>query len=445
MFIQLLITLLSLTFAQHAQIQNSENADIIYLLFVNATSLRSRDCGTYGDPCRQIDDVIRLLESIVQGKQYPTVDIVAEGNTQMNLIGQQFPIGQIIVSYSKFIIDIGNKYFLIDDDGSSLKFSNCTMLRNAGNSALNAYSLAVVNYGSLILEKLNINGNSLEGNLPMIQATQPKLIQITSLTLANLKLGSGNAQPLLLSVTELTNGSNIIIKYLSMIQNTAGTQAETGIIFVNKKDQSGSSTQTILSIENSEIVHNSLAPITEACAVQIQGLKPQQILIKNSTIENISPPNNNKQYEFKIILPSGSVSQNLIDQFQTVEFGVTLNPVAAKTLPNKHFDYLELPLSKEYADIRVDSNGLEECTSYIANYYQDVKSVGCAVIIIRAQETQEQLKGIPRSVSIVGTFTENDLRTDVHYFMFTMVDLQHSLGCTYRDLIYQDLRMHQLH
>ncbi|KAA6356439.1 MAG: hypothetical protein EZS28_048034, partial [Streblomastix strix] len=156
--------------------------------------------------------------------------------------------------------------------------------------------------------------------------------------------------------------------------------------------------------ENSEIVHNSLAPITEACAVQIQGLKPQQILIKNSTIGNISPPNNNKQYEFKIILPSGSISQNLINQFQTVNFGVTLNPVAAKTLPNKHFDYLELPFSKEYANIRADSNGLEECTKH--------------------RKLKDNSKEFQDLFQLLDTFTENDLRTDDLTISFTGINLQ---------------------
>ncbi|KAA6396024.1 MAG: hypothetical protein EZS28_008443 [Streblomastix strix] len=323
---------------------------------------------------------------------FPTVDIVAEEDSQIKLEEQYQSIGQIIISFSNFSIDFADLFFQIDDDGSSLKFSSCNLFRNAGNTAINSHSLVIVDRGSLILEKLNINGNSLEGNEALIQSSQPLLIQFTSLNITNISLIPGNTSPLLLSVTYNQTSS------------------------LNNDD---SSTKPILLIENSEIIQNTLAPIQESCAIQIEGLKPQQILIKNSTINNRSPPNNDQQYEFKIVLPSDSILQDLINQFQTVEFGIILNPITVKTLPDEQFSNLAVPLNDEYANIQVNNNGQQSCSSYIANYYNDVQSIGCAVIIIRAQDNLGLFKGVPRSVSITGSFTENDLRTDGLNISFT--------------------------
>ncbi|KAA6359504.1 MAG: hypothetical protein EZS28_044970 [Streblomastix strix] len=164
---------------------------------------------------------------------YPSVDIASEGNALINITGQQTPIGKIIVSFSKFNVDFGDLYFLIDDDKSSLKFSSCNLFKNAGSNAINTYSLAIVNHGSLILEKVNIDGDNLKGNEPLIQATSPKLIQFTSLTVTNITLTLGNTSPLLLSVTELKQESNIAISDVYVKQNTAGNQSQAGIIFIH--------------------------------------------------------------------------------------------------------------------------------------------------------------------------------------------------------------------
>ncbi|KAA6374519.1 MAG: hypothetical protein EZS28_029954, partial [Streblomastix strix] len=272
-------------------------------------------------------------------------------------------------------------------------------------------------HGSLILENLNFNGNNLQGNQPLIQSASPKLIQFTSLTVTNITLTLGNTSPLLLSVTELEQESNIAISDVHVNKNTAGTQALAGIIIIHSIEDQNQIQNEYLSvepilIENSEIIQNTLAPIQEACSIQLEGLKPQQIFIKNSTIINRSPPNSNNASEMKIILPSSGVSQNLIDQFQSVDFGITLYPVTVKTLPDEQFSNLAVPLNDEYANIQVSSNGQESCTSYIANFHNDVRTLSCAMIIIREQDALGQLKGVRRSISISGLFTENDLRTD---------------------------------
>ncbi|KAA6373543.1 MAG: hypothetical protein EZS28_030929 [Streblomastix strix] len=347
---------------------------------------------------------------VIYQNLYTTVDIVAEGNAQINVNGTIYPIGKVLISFSKFNIDFGDLYFLIDDSDSSLKFTNCNLFRNAGNTTINSHSLAVVKLGSLILENLNINGNNQRGNQPLISSASPKLILFTSLNIINLSLVSGNKQPLLLSVTELEQESNIIISDIHVKQNIAGTQAQAGIIFIHaieeqnddSKNSGDPSAQTILLVENSEIVQNALAPIQEACSIQIEGLKPQQILIKNSTINNRSPPNNNKFYEFKIILPQYNYQQDLISQFQQVDFGATFDPIAVKILPNDQFQNLAI-LTEQYANIHVNSLGQESCTSYVANFHNDVRSLSCAMIIIREQDKLGLLKGVPRSISLSGS------------------------------------------
>ncbi|KAA6378880.1 MAG: hypothetical protein EZS28_025592, partial [Streblomastix strix] len=319
---------------------------------------------------------VELISRILA--QYSTVDIVTQEDALINIIGPVQSIGKIIISFSKFDIDFGDLYFLIDDDKSSLKFSNCNIFRNAGNTAINSHSLAIINLGSLILDNLNIAGQNLEGNQPLIQATSPKLIQFTSLTVTNVALVSGNTSPLLLSATF---------------------------------DQA-ISVEPILLIENSEIVRNTLAPISEASTIQLEGLKPQQILIKNSTINNRSPPNNNKAYELKIALPQDCEPKDLISQFQQVDLGATFDPIAVKVHPNEQFTALVLPLGDEYANIQVKNFGSETCISYVANFHNDVRTLSCALVIIRAQDTLGLLKGVPRTISISGSFAENDLRTD---------------------------------
>ncbi|KAA6387756.1 MAG: hypothetical protein EZS28_016719 [Streblomastix strix] len=364
--------------------------------------------------------------------QYPTVQIVAEQNALINInnfIDSIFPIGQVIISFSKFDIDFADLYFLIGDSDSSLKFKSCYLFRNAGNIAINSYSLAVVNRGSFILENIDINGGNQYGYQPLILSISPKLIQFKSLTVSNVALTSGNTQPLLLNVTELGQESNIIISDVHVKQSTAGDEAQAGVIFIHAsspKKNDDTQIEPILLVENSDIVQNTLAPTTQSCTIQIEGLKPQQILIKNSTINNRQPPNSNKQYEIKIALPSGSVTLDLINKFQIVDFGITLYPVVVKILPNDQFIPLILPLSDQYANIRVNSNGSESCGSYIANFHNDVNTFSCALIIIKAQDALGLLKGVPRSIFLEGSFTENDLRTDNLHVSFTCLNAQSS-------------------
>ncbi|KAA6365418.1 MAG: hypothetical protein EZS28_039055, partial [Streblomastix strix] len=151
---------------------------------------------------------------------YPIVDIIAEQEAQINITGPVHSISLILLSFSKFSIDFCDQNFLIDDDGSLLKFTDSILFRNAGNTAINSNPLVIVSHGSLILENLNIHGNNLEGNEPLIQATSPKLIQFASLTVTNLSLVSGNTAPLLLSVTELPQESKIVISDIHAKQNT---------------------------------------------------------------------------------------------------------------------------------------------------------------------------------------------------------------------------------
>ncbi|KAA6365170.1 MAG: hypothetical protein EZS28_039303, partial [Streblomastix strix] len=99
------------------------------------------------------------------------------------------------------------------------------MFRNASKTAIKSYSFVIVNNGSVILENLNIDGQNQKGNGPLIQSTSPKLIQFTFLNISNLSLISGSNIPLLLSVTELTEESKIIISDVHVKQNTAGNQA----------------------------------------------------------------------------------------------------------------------------------------------------------------------------------------------------------------------------
>ncbi|KAA6382152.1 MAG: hypothetical protein EZS28_022322 [Streblomastix strix] len=267
----------------------------------------------------------------------------------------------------------GDLYFQIDDDKSSLKFSNFNLFRNSGNTVKNSNSLVV-----------EIRGK--------------------------------NSEHLLLIVTELEQQSQITLSDVHVNKNTAGTQAYVSIIFVHssnpKKNDDPSQQPILFLIENSEIIQNTLAPISESSAIQLEGLKPQQILIKNSTINNRSPPNNNKAYELMITIPQDCEFKDLITQFQVVKFGITLYPVTAKVPPSEQFDYLTILLSYKHANIQVSTNGQELHTKYVANYYNDVRTLSCAMIIIRAQDTLGLLKGIPRSVSITGSFTENDLRID---------------------------------
>ncbi|KAA6369637.1 MAG: hypothetical protein EZS28_034836, partial [Streblomastix strix] len=287
-----------------------------------------------------------------------------------------------------------------------------------GKQAVNSHSLAVVNRGSFILENIDINGDNQYGNQPLIQAASPKLIQFTSLTVTNIALTSENTAPLLLNVTELTLESNIIISDTHVKQNTAGTQAEAGVIFIRTKEQvtcskkDDTQIEPILVIEYSEIIQNTLASISESSAILIDGLNAQQIFIKYSTINNRSPPNNNKAYELKIALPKDCELKDLINQLKDDEFGITLFPVAVKVHPSEQFVALILPLSDKYANMRVNSNGQEQCTSYVQNYYNDIRTLSCAIIIMKAQDSLGLLKEIPRSVSFTGQFAENDLRTD---------------------------------
>ncbi|KAA6372660.1 MAG: hypothetical protein EZS28_031813, partial [Streblomastix strix] len=270
---------------------------------------------------------------------YPTIDIVAEGDALINAIGQQQAIGKIIISFSKFSIDFGDLYFQIDDYKSSLNFSSCNLFRNGDKQAVNSHSLAVVNRGSFILENIDINGGNQYGNQPLILSISPKLIQFASLMVSNIALTSENTAPLLLNVTELTLESIITISDTHVKQNTAGTQADAGVIFIRTKEQvtcskkDDTQIEPILVIENSEIIQNTLASISESSAILIDGLNPQQILIRSSTINNRSPPNDNKAYELKIALPKDCEPKDLINQLKDDEFGITLFPVAVKVPP----------------------------------------------------------------------------------------------------------------
>ncbi|KAA6336825.1 MAG: hypothetical protein EZS28_052841, partial [Streblomastix strix] len=248
MFISLFIAFLGLASLNSAHLHKSAHVDNAFVYYVDQNRGWEDECG--GDiihPCKYLDYAITGVHSrqpfiiyVYYGQYdhalksylefddipYPTADVIAKQEAQINVRGPIHPIGKIIISFSNFSIDFGDLYFLIDDSESVLKFASCNVFRNGGNTALNTQSLAVVNHGSLILEDFNINGSNLIGNQPLIQSTSPKLIQLTTFTVTNVALVSGNTLPLLLSVTELEQETNIIISDVHVKQNTAGDEAE---------------------------------------------------------------------------------------------------------------------------------------------------------------------------------------------------------------------------
>ncbi|KAA6371826.1 MAG: hypothetical protein EZS28_032647, partial [Streblomastix strix] len=106
------------------------------------------------------------------------------------------------------------------------------------------------------------------------------------------------------------------------------------------------------------------------------------------------------------------ISQKLISQFQTVDFGPTFSPVAVKLPPSSQFTTFALPLDDLYGKIRINKEGQESCSSYTGNYHLDVRTLSCAMIVIRSQDLNGELKKSPHIISINDSFTENDLRTD---------------------------------
>ncbi|KAA6386120.1 MAG: hypothetical protein EZS28_018352, partial [Streblomastix strix] len=356
---------------------------------------------------------------IFNDDQYPNAEFVAEEEVQINITSPIYSISKIRLAFSFIRVELGELYFTVDDDESSLKFSKCNMLRDDGNIAINAYSLAVVNRGSLILENLDVDGGNQLGSQSLIQATSPKLIHFTSSYFTNLALKSGSTAPLLLNVNEIHQNSHINISDIHVNKNNAGNQANTGVIFIHaSEDQTkymkneDPSTEPLFVLENSEIIQNTLSSVSDSCIIQIEGIKPQQILIKNCIISNRSPFDSQKTYEVKIALISGSISQKLISQFQTVDFGPTFSPVAVKLPPSSQFTTFALPLDDLYAKIQINKEGLETCSSYTGNYHLDVRTLSCAVIMIISQDRNGELKKSPHIISIKDSFIENDLRTD---------------------------------
>ncbi|KAA6395935.1 MAG: hypothetical protein EZS28_008540 [Streblomastix strix] len=439
MLLYILLAFLSINSASEEQSNQKSGQNVPFNLYVKQNSQSGNDCGSLSRPCSKLEQVFHHIKDgenlihVYQGtyelplssfqdfelQPYPYAEVVAEEEVQINITSPIHSISKIRFAFSFIHLELGELYFTVDDDESSLKFSNCNLLRDDGNTAINAYSLAVVNRGSIFLENLDVDGGNQLGSQSLIQATSPKLIHFTSLHFTNLALKSGSTAPLLLNVNEIHQNSLITISDIHVNKNTAGSQANAGIIFVRASDaqtkqmkNEDSQTEPIFVLENSEIIQNTFSLVSDSCIIQIEGIKPQQILIKNCIIDNRSPFDTRRTYEVKIALTSGSISQNLISQFQTVEFGPTFSPVAVKLPPNTSFTTFALPLDDLYGKIKINKDGLETCSSYTGNYHLDVRTLSCAMIVIISQDKNGELKKSPHIISIRDSFTDNDLRTD---------------------------------
>ncbi|KAA6383586.1 MAG: hypothetical protein EZS28_020888, partial [Streblomastix strix] len=400
----LVTALLIITFVSSSMFvqEIEQKRNIIFDLWVDDDGTSDISCGAImSQPCKTFEDVLIHVETqeyrvhtrdgiyefnmklfdLFKESPFPTADIIAQETASIDLIGPTQPIGKIILSFQNFRMEIKDITFEVGDDKSSLKFTNCDIIRNNGITAINAFSLAAINHGSFILDQMTINGQNLIGNYPLIQATNPQQIQIISSHITNLTINTGNINPVILNV----------------VQDQQYTKLNDGPIVL---------------IDRSELIRNTLSAIPESSAIQIVGIRSSDIIIKNSIIDNRFPPNNNRHYEFKITLPTGSVIQDIVGQFQQIDFGITFYPVAVRVSPNTLFSTPLIPLSDAYMTYEVNNNGINQCTSYTANYRSGISTVGCAVIVMKGQDNIGLLKGKARIVLITGEFTESDLQTD---------------------------------
>ncbi|KAA6367708.1 MAG: hypothetical protein EZS28_036765, partial [Streblomastix strix] len=190
------ILLVFVTISISFQLESNQKSEQIYNepfnLYVKQNSEYIYNCGQQARPCSKLEyvfshikdgeNLIHVYKGIYElplstfeifiDDQYPNAEVVAEEEVQINITSPIYSICKIRLAFSFIRVELGELYFTVDDDESSLKFSKCNLLRDDGNTAINAYSLAIINRGSLILENLDVDGALKSGS------TAPLLLNV---------------------------------------------------------------------------------------------------------------------------------------------------------------------------------------------------------------------------------------------------------------------------
>ncbi|KAA6387518.1 MAG: hypothetical protein EZS28_016953 [Streblomastix strix] len=172
-------------------------------------------------------------------------------------------------------------------------------------------------------------------------------------------------------------------------------------------------TKPILIIKGSTFQNsNHLSSLGNLSAdVKLVDAKPQLFKFVNNTFNNVkSIEENEKDYEIMINLTQGYTAGDVIPRFAGFLYNHNIKPIIiyefGSTIPKFIF-----PGSYEHLTVNSNSATIS-CTKFDEDYNDEIKTLTCAMIIIRGQDSIDQLRLSKRSIEIEGDFSVIDLRTD---------------------------------
>lgn len=172
----------------------------------------------------------------------------------------------------------------------------------------------------------------------------------------------------------------------TIIQDIYSYSPNSGLIFIQFVHLIGETNENIpvLTVKGSTFLNNNyLTSNTEYNAlIKLIDAKPGHFIFENNTFNDIkSIEENLNRFEMIINLAKGSTAESAVSSFINNIFAHYVKPIIIYEFGSANPKFI---FTVDYDYLKVNSNtGYLSCTEYDGDYMEGIKTIGCAMIVIR--------------------------------------------------------------
>ncbi|KAA6398268.1 MAG: hypothetical protein EZS28_006207 [Streblomastix strix] len=432
-----LTILLAVSFALGVTTDSNQQNDE-YVFYVGKNGTRLDDCLFEFRPCDKIqtvifkyDDLSSYLIKLDNSMHDLDLGYIIENikikialhgteKTVLKLFNDTQLLENIQIKAHDLTLDITDVKLENFLRGSYNELTNVKIVRGEGQTAINQISIISGIDFKTLLDKVTIDGELKDGLEPLFQIGKLTQFTLNNSLIKNIRIIGQEYDQAIMRIDNLNSDSLVTIEN-TVISDTQSDSPNSQLILVQFSNPIviTPTTKPVLIIKGSTFQNsNHLSSIDNINAVvKLVDVKPELFKFINNTFNNVkSIEENEKDYEIMIYLTQGYTAGDVIPRFAGFLYNHNIKPIIiyefGSTIPKFIF-----PGSYEYLTINSNS-GTISCTKYDEDYNDEIKTLSCAMIIIRGQDSIDQLRLSKRSIEIEGEFSEIDLRTDGQLITF---------------------------
>ncbi|KAA6387202.1 MAG: hypothetical protein EZS28_017271 [Streblomastix strix] len=415
----------------------------ISVFYITKDGLGENDCQSPNTPCDFIETVIikyiNLTEyqfnidddvhmfSLILFKYFPEPSSYKESACKIAILGIEGTILKLVNTYDylescqfylqNLTLDLSGLELQLEKRKSLVELTNVIVIRNGGNTAINSESNIMSSDGIVYLNNILIDGEGKTGEQTLFYIENVIAFILNNSLIQNIRKSGEDQNQTLMYVEDLKSGSVVAIENTT-IQNTY-TGSIHGQLILAKFNWDifnyTTSNGHAFIIKGSTFINNNNFPQSNknSAVIILIDVKSQLLKLENNKFDNVKIKQINVyDYEVSLTLAEGTSSDDVIQSFEGNTFVANMKPIIVYEFESKHpITFLAIP--QIYAQLKVSSKtGNVSCIEYDDDYTSDIKTLSCAMIVIRGQDKEGQLQNESRMVLVDGEFDESDMRTD---------------------------------